>query len=489
MIKSLWMMVKIHVILLIVIFNSRCFSKNSWPTWELKNNPAGAHNSRLHEGTFPLYHYDIPVEKLGVGHSVAELPKKYHQELIFEKNGKRYIRWIINPEDTVYHLKVKAWLKKNDLNDQPKQLFLGHLTASRSIVVYSPDDPDRPLFSVKVSTNRTGGKWKKDKNVDLKQVKESLASSRLAKKVLEQSPSPFKTLVLLNEPAIFSLPLEGKEKASQNQGMIIRDLSPMKKNFHYLPGFSALDDKVGKDIAKKNGSSDPATFWEEHYIKPVARGSAELSAVMGLSMTSSHNQQWLIELDEQYRPTGKIFLRDFNDSHIFRHFYHSPNQFDKEFVKIMGQGKYVKNHILVQFGLFHGMPLPSWLKQSHLKKYPEVFFEEFDQHYSYMTGIPVEAFQTKKATILPPPRYSVKSYSPVVKLGLPHTKKSKEAWKTYLLFAPCLRGHDKIIIEKKSYRCEEILKTFYDMIHAGDKLKKTNNNNLNKHHLNFPCKD
>ena len=115
--------------------------------------------------------------------------------------------------------------------------------------------------------------------------------------------------IYLDEPAVFGI-------KALDQGMIIRMLGELpSRGKHYIPGFSVLHEEEGKHIAKLNGSDDPAEFWKEHYIKPLGRGIAELFAMTGLAYDSPHSQNFLVELDNNFKPTGKIVFRDLGDSY------------------------------------------------------------------------------------------------------------------------------------------------------------------------------
>jgi hypothetical protein len=89
-------------------------------------------------------------------------------------------------------------------------------------------------------------------------------------------------------------------------------LSPFQKGDHYyLPGFSALHEDLGKQIALKAGYSDPALHWKRYLVEAAARAQAEFTAMTGLVLDSPHGQNLLVELDKDFKPTGRIAIRDF----------------------------------------------------------------------------------------------------------------------------------------------------------------------------------
>lgn len=439
---------------------------SQWLDWENHANHATHKDKRNVSEHFPLFHYEIPVKYLDPESYKLNLAPNIEGVLFFRKDGQEYIRWPINPEDTLFAEKIQEWLKIKGLDSTPKQYFHGHLTASRSLIVEAPGPV---FFSAKVSTNHTAGKFHKHKDVDKEQILESMSSTRLAQNVQENGNIKFEVLTLLEETGGFLLDMKRdiprKKLASEGweQGLIIRDLGPLVTNHKlYLPGFSVLNDEVGVQLAALNGSSSPVDYWTQNYIIPVARASAELSAHLGLSMTSSHNQQWLVELDPQQRPTGKIVLRDFNDSSIFVPFFQNEaDEFDLEFVKLMGmEKKYRRKDLWLQMGLFHGMgKLPSWLDRKGIRKMQKAFFQAFEAQYSRSTGIPLAVLRAKSPLLLDPPHYSSNSYRPQLVPKKKGQNQIIEAWNTYLIFAPCFRGKETLRIGGKTYRCKDVLES------------------------------
>src|SRR3954468_5502541 len=71
--------------------------------------------SKRSDHAIKIEHFEIPlsvIEKLQSDSS----DKGALESLIFKKeDGKQYVRWIINPEDTKWHKDVEKWLKANNL--------------------------------------------------------------------------------------------------------------------------------------------------------------------------------------------------------------------------------------------------------------------------------------------------------------------------------------------------------------------------------------
>jgi hypothetical protein len=117
-----------------------------------------------------MEHYEIPLEL--VEKDIAERANKaFIDAMVFERDGKKYVRWVINPEDTKWHLEVANFLIRNGITPIKKTYFLGYMTASRSYIVVEPKTGTE--FSIKMSTNNTGGNWKDKQQTwdDAKQIR------------------------------------------------------------------------------------------------------------------------------------------------------------------------------------------------------------------------------------------------------------------------------------------------------------------------------
>lgn len=100
------------------------------------------------------------------------------------------------------------------------------------------------------------------------------------------------------------------DKKSGN-GFLVRDLRPLNDGNYYLPAFSIP--YAGREIANKIGQNFES-LWEEAYGANLGRAKALYLLRYGLQMKTPNAQNWLIQLDPQFRPTGKIYLRDVPDS-------------------------------------------------------------------------------------------------------------------------------------------------------------------------------
>lgn len=377
--------------------------------WETRANGAGLRS----EEKIALTHFEIPLTAVTADFAKSIDPKVY-SSLVFERDQKKFVRWVINPEDTKWHLELAAYLKLNGIDTTPHQYFTGYLTSSRSLIVVDP--ATGATFSAKASTNNTGGIWK-DKKQEFDDAIQARRSSDMVSDV--QRKTKFNHMILLEEPGM--LGIEGVDQA-----VLIRSLGDLPKSeTYFLPGFSALHDQTGREIALLNGSQDPAAFWNENYNKPLARAYAELSAHFGLTYDSPHSQNFLIELDQNMKPTGRIVFRDFVDGYAQQDFLMAANQ--EAFLKSWDQNNITVGRLKVWVGVMHGNVYPSWLDDTKYKQWGEDFYVAYEKEFSALSGVDISAM--KNISLGQSGRYFKKSYD----FNTP-------SWKKYIDMADCFFG-------------------------------------------------
>lgn len=325
-----------------------------------------------------IEHFEIPL-RLVEQDVMKSYPKDIIASLIFEKNGEPHIRWMINPEDTKWHKEVEKWLTENKVSTERHHHFIGYQTASRSYIIYDPET--KAEFSLKVSTNVTGGNW-----TDKKQTWEDASQIRMLNDFILDRLSKFggiSNTVVLYEPATFGI-------KALDQGMVVRSYGDLPKSkFHYLPGFSAVHEDVGRRIAEINGSNNPAEFWNKHYNLPLARSLAEFAALTGVVYDSPHSQNFMIELDKNMKPTGRIVLRDFGDSYLNEDFFKAVGRSD--IPRKWEQPNITRGNFYVAVGIMHGNEPPSWLDMkgkgpNSYNSWGADFFTEYSKAFEEKTN-------------------------------------------------------------------------------------------------------
>ena len=399
--------------------------------WEFHANSANKPDERLSQ-FFRVEHFEIPTHLIDNDIS-DQLDTKIKKSLIFFKDGVEYIRWVINPEDTHYKNELKNFLDSKGIDSTLKSLFAGGLTSSRSMII--SDKGTGAIFSIKVGTNKTGGNWQ-NKGVNGKQV----VKARIATTISEKVDEKFNLQNLKVQPETM-----GGTIKELNHGYIVRELGDdfVSGKKHYLPGFSALNETVGKEIAKINGSDDPAYFWAKHYHEQLGKASAEMFSFFGMSYSSAHSQQYIIELDENFKPTGKIFFRDIADSSAFRNFF---LQHDIKNLESIWMDHHLKDVPWIASGTLDGMTPPSWLKESDYMYMNESFVESFEKKLSVLTRVPKSKLSMGKSSMTMF-GYFYKNY---------HDKRKafSRAWENYIELAPCFQGRE---VSKYGKDCKDAL--------------------------------
>lgn len=341
--------------------------------FETESNAVAVRSSAMVE----ILNYEIPLKELISDIALDRVPKEALASLIFKKNGVDHVRWVINPEDTKWHKDVEKWLKSKNLSVEKHKYFQGYKTASRSYIVTDPNT--NYAFSVKVSTDKTGGNWtdKKQPWDDARQVK--LAADHAQNAMKLRTPENF---LFMDEPIVFGI-------KDIDQGMIMRSLQGLQASSkrYFIPGFSALHEAEGAHIAKLNGSDNPAEFWKEHYIKPLGRAIAELFAMTGFAYDSPHSQNFMVELDGNFKPTGKIVFRDLGDSYLTTDIAEAMGR--KDLVKQWESGNNLIGRAMIAQGVLHGNHKPSWVTEAVYNEYGAAFFVELEKELSRLTKIPI----------------------------------------------------------------------------------------------------
>lgn len=205
------------------------------------------------------------------------------------------------------------------LPEIPEELY-GQLTASASITVELDGKP----YSIKIPTDRPFG----PKLPGESDEQDLLASympiygryqphkaNRAADIAagMNRSKHILKIDRELGEPSDFGVLkeiLSVVDKRTGN-GYMVRDLSPLRDGHFYISAHSLPI--IGESLALKNGIH-VTEFVSQFYVEETARVMARMLVRYQLTLENVNPQNVLIQMDANFRPTGKIYLRDLSDT-------------------------------------------------------------------------------------------------------------------------------------------------------------------------------
>jgi hypothetical protein len=354
--------------------------------------------------SFKVEHFEIPLDLVKA--DLAEyMSPEVRDALVFEKPGRpprKFVRWIINPDDSKFAQQTETWLKEQakqgDFDPSRKTHFTGYRTSSASMIVSAPNGA---VFSVKVSTNSTGGKWQ-DKELTDRHAKIGRGISDF----VHRHHKDDRKVVFQYETAGFGLPDVAK-------GMTVRELADVAEGKRYaVPGFAFMHETEGPKLAKGNGHGDPIAMAQQNVATALGQAEAYMLAELGTRMFAPHGQNFLIEMDRHpsgdLRATGRVIIRDMQDLHFFEPFFKNNGDFGRE---IADFPKRLSENATIAIGLTHETKRPSWLSGDQKVAIDAVFVEAFRKEYSRMTGIPIERLK-KAFTVYEETNYSLTEITP-----------------------------------------------------------------------------
>lgn len=328
----------------------------------------------------PIEYLEIPVDVLSQAGrlfkhqiNVESLPlaKEY---MMFQRNGKDYIRWYIHPLAEKEELDIFKILEEvtGETPKVKKGFAKFHFTASRSLVLFRQSYDD--AISVKLSLPLAPGEFK-DKRIRMNELSAWCRHNTYISTVLNKKGTEH--LNFLYEP----LGLGISTKTGFEDGMLFRDLSLLKRGYYLMPAF-AIFNRAGGIVSEKNNSENSNSWWKNHFITPFAKGMAEFRALTGEEHTSAHSQNVLAILDSDFKPTQQVALRDSD-------FYADEVVFDQINTKIKNKkGLVSKTTQGAFFILQNGLPENGVLNAETYKEWITDYFNIYKKRFSEVTGYP-----------------------------------------------------------------------------------------------------
>lgn len=290
-----------------------------WAHWQTKAN----YGMVKSDAPFKIKHFEIPLEAL-TSDIANYASDEIKEALIFERGGKKYLRWFINPEDSSAYLKVEKWLKDRKLDATTRSEYTAYRSASPSMMIEAPNGA---IFSVKVPTSHNGDRdMGSEKMLRARHMKIARGLSDYMHSRMGNSDANMTTLY---EVAGFGI--EGLD-----YGMTVRDYKVLKGGDTYLvPAFSNVFPKESEVIARRAGyEGRPAELQDALVGEPMGKIEANVLAKSGLIFYNPHNQNFDSEMKRDPNdpakliPTGRLYIRDIQDMHILKAFFeNNPNGF------------------------------------------------------------------------------------------------------------------------------------------------------------------
>lgn len=369
-------------------------------------------SGKIHNNPMDIGYLEIPTEIVDTinGLNSEEFKAIFEFEKIEGGVRKKYVRWILHPQGGVFNEQIIKILLSKQIKPIIKHgYFTGYYTASRSMVLIPNKNPNHQYFTIKVSSASQAGPFSGVRPVFAEEAHATIDISdqiERTKKTIRTG-----TLDVLPTPLAYTLNNLGE---AHGLGMIVRKFD-FKKDEVLIPGFSVLNEKLGQMIALQN-NSDPAKFWVENYLLPVARANAELWLNFGLTQFSPHSQQYLLRFKYDskgvLRPLinqpGYVSLRDPGDStpdyEVLKMMSIIPSDLaNAHFEEIKYRDPFapklvdpIRNDVLVLFGPFHGTPIPSWLESLTQKQKTEIesqYMLEYLKRVSEITKVNLKSLQ------------------------------------------------------------------------------------------------
>ena len=231
-----------------------------------------------------------PLKEVEISKSL-EIPSNLEKSLI---HGDR-ILWPKHPYNTVAS---SPFFHSPLLPEKLK----GYHTASRSMVTTI----DGRFYGIKMPTNHPFGPNRVEQ-INKAFPKDSMRSSMRRTEIIEKTDARIgkdPDLILLRD--VFT----ATEK-STGTGFAIRDLSPMEDGHYYFPAH--LLPVEGPALAARN-QKPFGEFVRSAWAEPLGKVQAKLLIRYGMEYNPINPQNFLIQLDQNLNPTGRLACRDLGDA-------------------------------------------------------------------------------------------------------------------------------------------------------------------------------
>ncbi len=219
------------------------------------------------------------------------LPKEVAE--LFLRDTK--VLWPKHPYNTV---ESTPFFKAPELTEKMK----AYHTASRSMVT----EIGGKVYGIKMPTNHPFGPSRLEQ-MNKAFPKDSMQSSMRRTEIIEKVDQKIgldPDLILLKDVLTVS-------ETHSGHGYSIRDLTPLSDGHYYFPAHQIPI--LGAEIARKNGQTI-SEFFKTFWAAALGKVQAKMLVRYGIEFNPINPQNFLIQLDSEFKPTGRLACRDLGDS-------------------------------------------------------------------------------------------------------------------------------------------------------------------------------
>jgi hypothetical protein len=304
-------------------------------TWEADHNLAHPDYVRFHRKNFKMPYVEVELDPSKVytvddytqwlygaergPHGITldfaeQMPPDIKNFFSYEKDGKKYMRWVFNPLDTSMYKGVLKYLDERGLPykfykkaaQNPGDLVSdvdGFRTSSKSFIMRLPGSSRSFSFKTGTSTAGQGEGFNRPNPSRWAHFNRKLSDYYYT--LRDQT----KTLKVAWEAGAVILPPLTTDTDNSINIRLMEDVSDGSRA--HLTGFVLKDAAEMKRVARRAGLS--VTEFKKQGSYPFGKFLVESNLVLGFRPMSAHLQNVRFELDQNGKLTGKVIMLDLTD--------------------------------------------------------------------------------------------------------------------------------------------------------------------------------
>ncbi|NCN41454.1 hypothetical protein GW916_09440 [bacterium] len=322
------------------------------------------------------------------------LPEDIRDFFIFQKNGKKFLRWPIHPMDQSFYRGIMDYLVERKVEhrlvDVSETQLRGYRTSSKSTILKIPGT--NRTFSFKTGTNDVGQR----EGFPRPNPSRWAHFNRALSDYFYSQKDRLKTLDVAWEAGAIMFPPHTNATDNSINIRLMENVSQGEK--HQLTGFVLHDKKEINRICKINGMTPDA--FKKKISLHFGEFLAEMNLVLGFRVMSAHLQNVRFELDKDLLPTGKVIMLDLTDGGPVEAIFNKNGhqQLFQDWKALVSDtslqsGTYFPNRVIEnpvwEQGELKSIPQSSWFKPMDIASMHEGFLSrakelgDFDKNISF----------------------------------------------------------------------------------------------------------